>query len=290
MKPCAVLPEALLATGHAPAATDGDDLVRARLLRAGLALFSAQGFAKTSIRQIATAAHANVAAVSYYFGDKAGLYRALLRGSPDPARAATGCQITSLDDFYARFLEPLKHGEAVRLWVKLYRREMLEPTGLWQEKIDHDMRPMHAALVALLCERLGLAQADDEVHRLAITLAGLAVHLFIGCDVIDALAPQLCTGPADVDAWRARLVQYAQALISAERVRRRAAARRIAPKAGAVAAATEVRKRATKAARATAHDTARDTARAAPRTRAAAPTGRSTGARSAARKPTGTST
>src|SRR5215216_4026858 len=50
---------------------------RAHLLLVALRLFSEKGFAKTSIRDIAHAAGANVAAISYYFGDKAGLYRAV---------------------------------------------------------------------------------------------------------------------------------------------------------------------------------------------------------------------
>jgi AcrR family transcriptional regulator len=50
---------------------------RQRLMQAGLRLFAKKGFARTSIRELALAAEVNVAAISYYFGDKAGLYRAV---------------------------------------------------------------------------------------------------------------------------------------------------------------------------------------------------------------------
>jgi AcrR family transcriptional regulator len=49
---------------------------RERLLLAAMRLFAEQGFAKTSTREIALAAGTNIASISYYFGDKAGLYRA----------------------------------------------------------------------------------------------------------------------------------------------------------------------------------------------------------------------
>ena len=52
--------------------TDGAK-ARQQLLHAGLKLFAEKGFAKTSTREIALAAHANVASISYYFGDKEGL-------------------------------------------------------------------------------------------------------------------------------------------------------------------------------------------------------------------------
>ena len=58
---------------------------RSRLLNCALQLFSEKGFAKTSTREIAQAADANIAAIAYYFGDKAGLYRAVFTeplGSP----------------------------------------------------------------------------------------------------------------------------------------------------------------------------------------------------------------
>ena len=59
-----------------PQRSDGEQS-RERLLHAALALFAEHGFAKTSTREIAEAAGTNLAAISYYFGDKAGLLTAV---------------------------------------------------------------------------------------------------------------------------------------------------------------------------------------------------------------------
>jgi len=206
---------------------EGEDS-RQRLLTAGLTLFAQQGFSKTSTRELAEAAGVNVAAISYYFGDKAGLYRAVfsepLDTGGDVARFSdpTLPLADALRGFYAAFLEPLRDGEAARLCLKLHFREMLEPTGLWDEEINHNIKPMHEALVALLCRELGLVQPDDDVLRLAICLAGLGVHVHLGHDVTDQLAPTLNAGTDAIDRWGASLVLFGQAMVDAER-RRRAA-------------------------------------------------------------------
>ena len=49
---------------------------RHRLLHTALRLFAQKGFAKTSTREIAREAEVNISAISYYFGDKEGLYAA----------------------------------------------------------------------------------------------------------------------------------------------------------------------------------------------------------------------
>ena len=64
-------------TEHTRAARHDGEASRARLLRSGLQLFAQQGYAKTSTRELAEHAGVNVASISYYFGDKAGLYRAV---------------------------------------------------------------------------------------------------------------------------------------------------------------------------------------------------------------------
>jgi AcrR family transcriptional regulator len=198
-------------------------------------MFAEHGYAKTSIRKIALAAEANVAAISYYFGNKAGLYRAVFWGAPGPeatpgasttAARATDRAVVSLDGLFEHILRPLKSGEMARYWIKLQRREMLEPTGLWREKVDRGMQPAHAALVALLCGRLGVARADDEVEALAVMVIAPAVHLLVNCEVVDALAPHLLANEDAVDAWRARLLRAAEAMIEAERKRRHGAATR----------------------------------------------------------------
>ena len=208
------------------ARTDGEQS-RERLLHSALALFAEHGFANTSTRQLAEAAGTNLAAISYYFGDKAGLYRAALtelQGTSEEDMARfVGVQLSlteALRGFYGGFVEPLKHGVLMEQCVKLHMREMLEPTGMWAEEINQGIKPMHDALVVVLCRHLGLKRPDDEVQRLAVCIAALGVHLHIGRDVMDAVAPQLHSKPKSLDRWADRLTMYAEAMVTAEAARR----------------------------------------------------------------------
>lgn len=219
----------LLAPGagvHAEAPPASD--TRQRLLHAGLQLFAAQGFATTSTRELAEAAQVNVAAISYHFGDKAGLYRAVFFepmgcSARDDAERFSDPRLSlaeALRGFYDSFLEPLKQGDVVRLCMKLHFREMLEPTGLWQEEMAHGIQPMHLALLEMLRRHLGLQQTDDDLQRLAVSLVSLGVHLHVGRDVIDEVAPGLMQGDAALDQWSDRLLMFGLAMVQAEATRR----------------------------------------------------------------------
>lgn len=212
-----------------PSLLDADH-PRSRLLLAALRLFAQHGYAKTSVRDLAQAASVNVAAVSYYFGDKAALYRAVfvepMGGDADHAQQPCGAPglplREALDCFYAGMLEPLKQGDMARLCIKLHFREMVEPTGLWADDSACGVRPLHDALVALLARHLGLAQPDTDLERLAICVAGLAVHLHVGLDVIHQVAPRVNEAPDAFDTWQHRLVEFALAMVESERQRRTA--------------------------------------------------------------------
>lgn len=226
---------------HGPARAVED--TRERLVSAGLRLFAAQGFAKTSTRELAEAASVNIAAISYHFGDKAGLYRAVFfepmggAAADDIARfiAPELTLAQALRVFYESFVEPLREGDRARLCMKLHLREMLEPTGLWEEEIAQGIQPMHEALVKLLCRHFGTpagaAAADTDLQRLAICLAGLGVHLHVGCDINEQLAPGLMQGPAALDLWAERLTLFGVAMVRAEAERR--GVRLLADKVGA---------------------------------------------------------
>jgi TetR/AcrR family transcriptional regulator, regulator of cefoperazone and chloramphenicol sensitivity len=209
--------------------SDGEQS-RERLMRAGLRLFAHQGFARTSTREIAEAAGVNLAAISYYFGDKEGLYRAVffeMQGKPAEEIARYAGQTLTLREalrgLFTGFVEPLKQGDTAQLCTRLHAREYLDPTGLWQQELAEGIGPMHKALVQVLCRHLGLRKPDVEVQRLALCVAGLGVHLHVCTELIDALAPPLNQGTTAYDDWLDRLVMYGQAMVEAE-IGRRASA------------------------------------------------------------------
>lgn len=219
-----------LPTAPARSLRQSGETARERLLRSALLLFARQGFAKTSTRELAEHAGVNVASISYYFGDKAGLYRAALfepldTPQHDASRISQAGHTLSqaLASLYAAFVEPLRQGDTARLCMQLHLREMLEPTGLCAAMAVHRFAPMHEALLHVLCRHFGLARVDDELRRLALCLIGLGIQLHIGRDLIDELAPRLNADADALDRWSTQLLGYALAMVEAERARRQAA-------------------------------------------------------------------
>jgi AcrR family transcriptional regulator len=203
---------------------------RDRLLKAALRLFAERGFERTSIRDIARAADANVSAVGYYFGDKAGLYRAaffepLENQCPGPIPEA-GCVPLSvlMQGFFRQLLQPLKQGDTFHQVMRLHFREMLEPTGLWTEMIENELRPQHEGLLRVLATEFGLEQPDVELHRLTFAIVGLGIHFFVAQDIVQAIAPEVMDGAVAIDVLADRLAQGSLAMIEAEHRRRGVAA------------------------------------------------------------------
>ena len=212
-----------------PLRSDGVE-ARNRLLLAALPLFASKGFAKTSTREIAAAAGVNLAAISYYFGDKAGLYRAVYNDPLDCGAQGYAHFVApelalrdALGLYLQGFTEPLKQGELAQQLMQLHFREMLEPTGLWQEHIQTQIAPMHQGLLEVLARALQLPQADDDLHRLAFSITALGVQMFVGADITRAIRPGLADDAAAIDTTHRRLTDFALAMVEDERQRRHAA-------------------------------------------------------------------
>jgi TetR/AcrR family transcriptional regulator, regulator of cefoperazone and chloramphenicol sensitivity len=214
------------------AATDGRIArgldTRSRLLEAALRLFAEKGYAQTSTREICLAAGVNAASIHYYFGDKAGLYRAVYLAPIQQLMVAARIIAEAGESFeatmrrtYEAFLAPLKESDARTMQIlKLHFREQADPTGLAGEEVVTAGRLHFDALVAVLMRELGLTAPDDDLRRLASSLIGLAVDFLTSADWIRQIAPQLHAGPAAIDRMAQRLTGYAMALIDHERMRR----------------------------------------------------------------------
>ncbi len=101
------------------------------MLHTALRLFAEKGFANTSTRELAAAAGVNIAAISYYFGDKAGLYRAAYTEPMGSCNDLIVCNVgeVSLEQalrlMLTQIVEPMKLGDLVQLCTRLHFREML---------------------------------------------------------------------------------------------------------------------------------------------------------------------
>ena len=200
---------------------------RQKILLTALELFAAQGFARTTVRQIANQAEVNISAISYYFGDKAGLYQAAFiepMGSPKDDIALFNSPDLSLEQalngLFSGFIEPLKQNELAKLCTRLHMREMVEPTGLWAQEIDNGITPCHQALLVVLQQHLNINVIDDDLQRLAMCVVAMGVHLFVGRDVIEKICPQITQGEDALKIMQQRLVLFAMSMIEAESQRR----------------------------------------------------------------------
>lgn len=206
---------------------------RERILQAAIRLFASQGFKNTSTRDIAKAAKVNIASLNYYFGDKAGLYRATFARLGGPSHEQNRVQYDTkgfsrpgiplaqaMHEFVSAFLQPLATGEMFLWGMRLHYREMVEPTGMWQEELDKNIKPLHAAMQRLLCREFDRLRPDADIERLSHAIFGMAVHVIIGYEVVTQVSPQLLCDEAAVQRMVDRIAVFACDLVHAELRRR----------------------------------------------------------------------
>ena len=160
-------------TAAARSVNRADDATRDRLLKVAERLFADRGFRKVTIREVCRAAHANVAAVNYHFGDKLGLYREVLQAAIDVMRATTDAARQ------AGVGQPAE--EQLRRWIaifnqrllgsghdsvhKLIHHEMHDPTPAFDALVEQGVRPRVEYLSMLVAEILRCPVSDPRVLR-----------------------------------------------------------------------------------------------------------------------------
>jgi AcrR family transcriptional regulator len=180
---------------------------RDRLLRAGGEIFARYGFRGATVRRIARRAHANVASVSYYFGDKKGLYAAVLQytfssakekyppdlglqqGAGGPARLHA-----FIRSFLLRILDdgrPAWHG-------KLMVQEMADPTPALDHIVEVAIRPLYQQLTLIVRELAGIGAAEQSVHLCCLSIMGQCVFYLHARPVVTRLQKRE-PGAADVE-------------------------------------------------------------------------------------------
>lgn len=167
-----------------------DKPVQDRLLDAAEQLFSDHGFEGTSVRDIASSAGCNIAAVNYYFGGKDKLYTEVWRRQllqMRDARLQAIEQVMSESDgkpaledlirsFANAFLGPFRDETRSRRFMNLMAREMIDQRVPVNMFIDEVVKPtMGAIRGALLKACPGLE--ESRIPLLIVFLAGQLMHV-----------------------------------------------------------------------------------------------------------------
>ncbi len=199
---------------------------RMRLLHAGMAVFAEVGFHAATTREISRRAEVNLAAIHYYFADKAGLYRAVF-ALPFAEQGNVFAQVDiesatleeALSCFYQWILPPTARAEEVMLqkFMQLHAREEADPSGILGDALSEHIKPNHEKLKQLLCRELGKLEPDLAIEQLAFAIMGMASAFVHGRRVVEVLAPELIHGKNASDVRLQRLIGYAKTLIDAER-------------------------------------------------------------------------
>lgn len=174
-------------SGAAPTA---ERETRERILAEAERRFASRGYAGASVRQITESAGANVAAVSYYFGGKEGLYRAVFERVLEEMRErrvsrveaeleASGESVTLevfLRSFADAFVEPLIDVERGADFMALFDQEMRLcklPTSTFRAQL---VEPMLELFVTSL-ERVGVGLDRQTAAMCLMSLVGQLAHV-----------------------------------------------------------------------------------------------------------------
>ncbi|MBK1881445.1 transcriptional regulator CecR [Luteolibacter pohnpeiensis] len=166
-----------------PAPTKGEQ-ARHKLLLAALEKIGEKGYDGASVRDIASAAGQNVAAISYYFGNKEKLYEEVLDGilgyiwkafggineeatvllqsgkdDPDAACKLLQRMLTTL------LMENIERAEIGKL-RNVIMREQAKPSTVFNHLYENGLNPLHRTFTQLLAMATGLeAESTEAVIR-----------------------------------------------------------------------------------------------------------------------------
>jgi TetR/AcrR family transcriptional regulator, regulator of cefoperazone and chloramphenicol sensitivity len=190
---------------------------REKVLAQAGEVFAEKGFRKATVREIAARAGANLNAVNYYFGDKQGLYRAVIESAHQaidadedlqPARDANLAPKIRVRAFITSFLKrAIPQHPAVHVG-RLMAMEMAEPTGALDMVVDKFIRPRFRLLCQIVRELMDEDASQQQVELCAQSIIGQCIHLVHARAVTTRLMPYLTYSPEDLDRMAEHVAQF----------------------------------------------------------------------------------
>ncbi len=187
-------------------------------------MFAEHGFRSTTVRDICQRASANIAAVNYHFGDKEGLYRAVIDYAANYALAkypigggidASAPAEERLRVFVRTYLSRLLDSGRPTWHGKLIAREMVDPTGALDTLAETFARPQYDRLRGIVAELLGSAAAPERVRKCAASVVGQCLFYKHCHPMIQKLMPEQRYDEEGIKGLAAHVAEFSLGAIRA---------------------------------------------------------------------------
>ncbi len=193
-----------------------DDATKERVLNEAEVLFAGKGYDAVTVREITNAAHCNLAAVNYHFGNKKNLYLEVFRERWVPramrVRRAVERELASQDGLTVSaviqavagaFLEGPMTDEERQLHFQLMVREMAQPSEAFDIVARGIMRPFLHKLGEMVGGLLPGGTEEEKLTLNMLSVFAMIIHLNFARALVTTL-----TGREYDAAFKARLMDH----------------------------------------------------------------------------------
>lgn len=118
------------------------------------------------------------------------------------------------------FVGPMVQGGEMAPLLRIHLREMVGPTPIPRDVLERSVTPHYRRRVALPARHCGVAEPDDDLHRLAFPVTAMVDDYCMSREWMEARAPGLLSRPDALERALDSLVGCACALVRHECQRR----------------------------------------------------------------------
>jgi len=199
---------------------------RFAIMEAAGKIFAEEGYAEATVRDICRQAGANVAAINYHFGNKKGLYLAVLKHyqaivfetyPPDMGINATQKPEEKLRAFIRSFLMRITHEGRPAWFGKLLAREFTEPSWAFDILVEETIRPSFQLLTGIVAEILGKGVPERIIRLCSMSIVGQCLYFRHSLPVITRLFPEENFGARQIDELTDHIADFSLRGIMRER-------------------------------------------------------------------------
>ncbi|WP_114238586.1 TetR/AcrR family transcriptional regulator [Dyella sp. C9] len=157
--------------------TDGE-VTRQRILEAAGELFAAEGYAEATSKAIAARAEVDLASINYHFGNRSGLYQAVLAEahrqliSLVDLRALADSGMSASDKLRRIFERLVERAQGDSGWnIRVLAREILAPSSHLRTLLQKEVLPKIQVVRQILSDVSGIPAEDPALTRCLISIA-----------------------------------------------------------------------------------------------------------------------